>query len=181
MKSLKDLVDEHHKIALMRYEDKKGEEGPLLVAYSKGERHLLSLQWGSDEEKEAVLTLVSIFFLAKGVESYTVSFEGWCLSTDMSDAAKADLEKATKGLMKISESEHAIECLNIGGVVRNESTLVSYKINKDKTLGECTMKDGAFNGIFTRLLPPDNTPTIVRESAKMYMETFSEFFDRILL
>jgi hypothetical protein len=164
LETLKDLIQEHKEIALERF--KEGSETPIIIGYSGTKRIVFPLFFRNDQEKEQVLQMVTISFIALDVKRYTFDSQGYSLKYDKDVDGQDEYNKLKASGKSIKDHPNHIEVLMCGAVSRSENIMQTFEIVIDgdkKSLKEMTdLSSGS--GRFMELLgPSDVAPTLKKE------------------
>jgi hypothetical protein len=173
LETLKDLIQEHKQLALERF--KEGSETPFIVGYSGTQRMAFPLFYRNDSEKEQVLQMVTLGFIAMDVKRYTFDSQGYSLSYSEGTDYQAEYNKLKQEGKSIKDHPNHIEVFMCGAISHTEKIMQVFEITKDFK-GEKILKDlqgeelQQASGRFTELLPPKEIDPKLKEEIKAHFE-----------
>jgi len=177
LETLRDLILEHKTIALERF--KEGSETPFIVGYSGTKRLIFPLFWRNDSEKEQVLEMVTLGFIAMDVKRYTFDSQGYSLNYKNDTDYKAKYEKLKEEGKSIKDHPDHIEVFMCGAISHTEKIMQVFEIIKDFK-GEKVLKSlegdelQQASGRFTDLLPPKDVDPKLKAEIKAHFEMITK-------
>ena len=170
LETLQDLIQEHKNMALERFEE--GSETPFIIGYSGTKRLVFPLFYRDEEEKEKILNIVTLGFIALDVKRYTFDAQGYSLSYSKETDYITEYNKLKASGKSIKDHPDHIEVFMCGAVSYTQKIMQTFQI-KEKTLIDLGEEKEA-EGRFTELLPPNEIDPKLKKEIKEHFNKLLE-------
>lgn len=174
LETLKDLILEHKEMAIERFKD--GSETPFIIGYSGSKRLVFPLFFRNDDEKEKVLQMVTLGFIALDVKRYTFDSQGYSLAMSTEEESSKAYQKLKEEGKSIKDHPNHVEILMCGAVSHKEKFMQVFEIvtspDNSKSLKSLNGEDlSEVSGRFTELLPPNEIDPRLKKEIVQHFNT----------